>query len=166
MRFVVMMGSVALILMLSWQSALAQNTQGDTDFQVSGQPSAAQLSEFAKQGGQAVVNLRGADEPLPFNEAALANELGVSYYAIPIANANDLTLSKVKLFDQVIGKLQPEQTLLHCASGNRVGAMMALRAGWLQHKSADEALQIGRQHGLKSLADTVAELLQEYPHGR
>ena len=52
------------------------------------------------------------------------------------------------------------KVLMHCGSGNRVGAMMALRARWVQGRSAEEALAIGRSSGLKGLEGDVRTLLQ------
>jgi hypothetical protein len=49
--------------------------------------------------------------------------------------------------------------LVHCASSNRVGAMIALRAALVDGASADAALAEGRRWGLKSLEPQVRERL-------
>ena len=49
--------------------------------------------------------------------------------------------------------------LLHCGSGNRVGALLALKAFWLDGGSAEEALEVGLAGGVTRLEPTVRELL-------
>ncbi len=50
--------------------------------------------------------------------------------------------------------------LLHCRTGNRVGALLALRAS-MQGASDEEALEIGRKAGLGSLETAVVEQLDK-----
>src|SRR5699024_12708494 len=52
-------------------------------------------------------------------------------------------------------------TLVHCASGNRVGALMALRAAWVQGKSKEEALAIGRRWGLTKAEAAIDKRLSQ-----
>ena len=49
--------------------------------------------------------------------------------------------------------------LLHCASGNRVGALLALAAAE-DGASDDAALELGRRAGLGSQVPTVEQVLQ------
>jgi rhodanese-related sulfurtransferase len=58
----------------------------------------------------------------------------------------------------MLAEAKDGKVLLHCASGNRVGAMLALRARWLQGKSADEAMAIGKASGMTGLAADVKAL--------
>ena len=44
-------------------------------------------------------------------------------------------------------------------SGNRVGALFALRAHWLQGLPAVEALAVGRRYGLTKLEPLVMQIL-------
>ena len=53
--------------------------------------------------------------------------------------------------------------MVHCASGNRVGAMLALKAAWIDGASPEEALQLGVDAGLTRLHDRVATLLEQGP---
>ncbi len=72
-----------------------------------------------------------------------------------------LTLAKVRLLDKVLLEHKDKNVLVHCASGNRVGALFALRAAWLDGKEKDLALKIGRERGLTSLEKTVSEMLAQ-----
>src|SRR5690606_38327465 len=49
--------------------------------------------------------------------------------------------------------------LVHCASGNRVGALAALRAAWLQGADEEAAIAEGRRWGLRSLETEVRSSL-------
>jgi hypothetical protein len=50
--------------------------------------------------------------------------------------------------------------MLHCGSGNRIGALFALMAFHLEGESADRALQVGREAGLTRLEPVVRERLE------
>ena len=130
------------------------------DFYVAGQPTAEDIAQFANSGGLNVINLRPPSETPDFNEAAVVTEAGMAYYNIPVAGAAGLTHENVELLDRLLAKLQSQKTLLHCSSSNRVGAMMALRANWLHDAGHDEALAIGKKHGLTKLQPQVERLLQ------
>ena len=49
--------------------------------------------------------------------------------------------------------------MLHCASGNRVGALFAVDAGLNQNIAVEEALQIGRDSGMTRLETVVKQIL-------
>jgi protein tyrosine phosphatase (PTP) superfamily phosphohydrolase (DUF442 family) len=53
-------------------------------------------------------------------------QTGLSYHALPVAGADDLTRENVAKFDQLMQKTAKEGVLLHFANGSRVGALMAL----------------------------------------
>lgn len=126
-----------------------------------GRPNPAHLAHAAELGVKVVVNLCPAAESPGFDEAAVVAGLGMSYVNIPVAGAADLTPANVALLAAALaGYGDKRRTLLHCASGNRVGAMLALKAKQVDGKSAAEALEIGRAAGLTGLEPVVAQLLQ------
>src|SRR5699024_3875630 len=84
-----------------------------------------------------------------YDEAAASAYLGLTYHNIPIEGPADMTRQTVHRLQRLLDKQTGGSTLIHCASGNRVGALMALRAGWLQEKSSDDALATGRHWGLQ-----------------
>ncbi|HET9679770.1 MAG TPA: sulfur transferase domain-containing protein [Gammaproteobacteria bacterium] len=131
------------------------------DLLTGGQPSPDAIRALKAQGMDVVINLRGVGENDAFNEETLTDTLNVSYYTIPIASAADLNRQNATALDQILKHHKDQQILVHCASGNRVGALFALRAAWLQSKSIDEALEIGHEHGLTGLEPQVAAILAE-----
>ena len=69
------------------------------------------------------------------------------------------TASYASLLDDILSDVRGP-VLLHCASGNRVGALLSLRAH-MQGASPEEALELGTEAGLSSLSDTVKALINE-----
>lgn len=125
-----------------------------------GQPNASQLQAFHRLGVRHLVDLRPPEEAPDLNGAAQTSRAGLAYYHIPIAGGDDLTRDHVAVLDTILKRIDGEKTLLHCASSNRVGAMMALHAAWHEGKNQQEALQLGRDYGMTSLESHVVKQLQ------
>lgn len=130
---------------------------------VSGQPTAAAIAQLRSSGITTVIDLRPDQETPDLDEKAEAEKAGLKYRNIAISGAADLTQENVQRFDQLLKETASENVLIHCASGNRVGAMMALQARWLQGKSAEESLAIGKAAGLTGLAAEVQKLVEAPP---
>ena len=127
-----------------------------------GRPAPEHLAKAADLGVKVVVNLCPPAESPGFDEAAVVASLGMSYVNIPVAGAGDLTPANVALLAAALeGHGEQHRALLHCASGNRVGAMLALKAKQIDGKSTAEALDIGRAAGLKGLEPVVMQLLAD-----
>lgn len=134
-------------------------TQPQAQFAAGGQPSVEQLSKAAQTGLKRIINLRPPSEDAGFDEAAEARALGVEYHNLPVAGQADFNVGTVKALNALL-ESAPGETLVHCASGNRVGALMALRAAWLLNSSADAAIETGRQWGLTKLEPVVRQMLK------
>ncbi|MDA0679641.1 MAG: sulfur transferase domain-containing protein [Proteobacteria bacterium] len=125
----------------------------------SGQPDTEVLLLAKNAGFTTVVDLRGESEDRGFDEAAEVSALGMSYVTLPIANADDVTFENAAAFDKILAAAEGP-VLVHCASGNRVGALFALREK-MSGASNDDALAAGKAAGLTSLEPVVLERLQE-----
>ena len=137
---------------------LPQAGQPFADLATAGQPSAEQLRDAQARGFRRIVNLRPHSEPIGYDEAALAAELGLDYVNIPIAGAADLSLENARALDAAVQGVGGP-VLVHCASSNRVGALLALRAQQIQGKTIEDALAVGRAGGLKAMEPLVRQLL-------
>lgn len=126
-----------------------------------GQPLPVQLDAARKAGYRTVINLRPPGEFGGFDEAAAAAGLGFRYVNIPIASPADLTVENAQKLANVLDDLDAYPVLLHCGNSNRVGALMALKAGLLDGEDTDTALEIGRQSGLSGLAEAVRVRLEQ-----
>lgn len=129
----------------------------------SGAVAPEQFEALAAAGVKRVINLRPRAEQGEFDESATVAACGMQYANLPIAGPQDLTLANVKAFDALMAEAGGDSTVVHCASNNRVGALFALRAAWIKGVSTDEALAIGRAHGLLAMEPAVAALLAQGP---
>lgn len=116
------------------------------------------VAALAKAGIDVVINLQ-PDEELSFNEAAAVERAGMGYEHLPISGVADLKQLKILAFDNILRQHHGKKIALHCGSGNRVGAAIALRAGWLRGRKMDTAMERGRIHGLTKLEDEVFKRL-------
>lgn len=116
------------------------------------------VATLAKAGIDVVINLQ-PDAELSFDEAAAVERAGMGYEHLPINGAVDLKQLKILAFDNILRQHHGKKIAVHCGSGNRVGAAIALRAGWLRGRKMDTAMERGRSHGLTKLEDEVFKRL-------
>ena len=116
------------------------------------------VAALAKAGVELIINLQPDDE-LSFDESAAVKRAGMHYEQLPISGVADLKQLKILAFDNVLRQHHGKKTVVHCGSGNRVGAAIALRAGWLRGRKMDTAMERGRSHGLTKLEDEVYKRL-------
>lgn len=125
-----------------------------------GQPDAQAFEAFAHSGYKAVIDMRGADEDRGLkDEAALVKGLGLDYVAFPITDEKQINFETAEELDTLLDQYDGP-VLIHCASSNRVGSLLALRAS-LNGASDEEALDYGRRAGMTRLEPVVKERLAE-----
>ena len=125
---------------------------------IGGQPTPAQFEELAAAGYKHIINVRSAGEMAGSDEPAQVEALGMVYTHISVAGSAGLTDENVRLFDEALGSVEGP-IVVHCATGNRVGALFALRARNLEGVSARDALALGLATGMTSLTATVTAML-------
>ena len=123
-----------------------------------GQPDAGTLERLAAAGYVAVIDLRASDEDRGIAEQSVVESLGLDYLPLPIEDADDVSFDNARRLDELLTRYQ-QPVLVHCASGNRVGALLALRES-LAGATDAEALEFGKQSGLTRLEPVVTERLQ------
>ncbi len=128
----------------------------------SGRLQASDFVALKRAGIDQVIDLSLDAETPDFDEAAAMRAAGITYHNLPITGANGLTRDNVAQFDQLLNSVGHQSTLVHCASSNRVGAMIALRAVLIEGQSTEAALTEGQRWGLKSLEPVVRERLQAW----
>ena len=133
--------------------------QYSEDILCAGQPAESDLNDLKNQGYRSIVNLRPQHEPGQIPQAAdKATQLGFDYHHLPIGGPGDLNEENVTRFDALLKDVSMP-TLIHCGSSNRVGALFALRAAYVNRKDEVEALQEGRKAGLTALEPVVRQIL-------
>ncbi|MFO7306176.1 MAG: sulfur transferase domain-containing protein [Gammaproteobacteria bacterium] len=127
---------------------------------VSGGIDSTHMELLRRAGVEHIVSLRPAEETPGFDEAHAAAQHGLVYHSIPIRGAESLTVDNVRKLDRILHEIGDASALLHCSSGNRVGALIALREAWLYGRPVEHAIAVGREWGLTKLEPTVRELLE------
>ncbi len=120
---------------------------------ISSQPSKETLEALAKKGVKVVVNLRRPEEmaKVTWDEKSAAESLGMTYISVPMSTSLPKEDGLKTLLD-TLGDSQQNPVFLHCASGNRAGAIWALYLGARKGQAADAAIAEGKQAGLNSEA--------------
>jgi protein tyrosine phosphatase (PTP) superfamily phosphohydrolase (DUF442 family) len=93
-------------------------------------------------------------------DGEVVEALGMSYHQLEVAGADDLSVANAKQLGALINGFGSEPYFVHCASGNRVGALIAINKAIANGKDVDQAVEIGKQWGLTSLESTVRTVLQ------
>jgi protein tyrosine phosphatase (PTP) superfamily phosphohydrolase (DUF442 family) len=113
-----------------------------------GQPSAAHFRALRDAGVEVVLDIRDPMEPRGFDQQALMDELGFDYRNIVVSDAH-LTDETLAAITAVMRENDGKQTLVHCASGNRVGGSLI---PWLildQGMTEEEATMAAMRMGLR-----------------
>jgi uncharacterized protein (TIGR01244 family) len=122
-----------------------------------GQPSEAALTAIAAAGYKSVIDLRGANEDRGLDEKKTVELLGMSYVNLPVEGAAGVSYANASALDKLLAEL-PKPVLVHCSTGNRAGALLALRAK-ANGADAQAALELGLANGLVGLKPLVEEQL-------
>ena len=124
-----------------------------------GQPASGDWKELANAGVRTVVDLRAPNEPRGHDEPDAVRAAGLAYVSIPITQS---TLSD-EPFDAVRTLLRDHSRrpiVVHCASSNRVGALLLPYFVLDEKQPLDKALELAIDAGLRS--QELATLAVDY----
>lgn len=124
---------------------------------VGGQPTPAQFERAHELGYKTVINLRRPEEE-GNTDPEQVRRLGMAYLEIPIAGSADMTEDKARALAAALESAD-SPVIVHCASGNRVGGLFAMKAFHIDAMSPEEALAVGKAAGMTRLEPTVREKL-------
>lgn len=113
---------------------------------------------LANSGVRTVIDLRTEAE-VPTETALLAAAAGLDYRRLPVAGEAELDLASARALDLLLDDWSRYPVALVCGSGNRAGALLAVRAFWLDGARPDAALDLGLRAGLTKLEPAVRLLL-------
>lgn len=126
----------------------------------SGQPDEAALHVISEAGYSTVIDLRGPDENRGLDdERASVEAVGMDYVSLPVVGSDAINFETAKALDRILGEAEGP-VLVHCGSGNRVGAVLALRHR-LQGAGVEESVALGKDAGLTRLEGVVRDRLTE-----
>ncbi len=123
-----------------------------------GQPAADDWAAIAARGVGTVIDLRAPGELKDRDEAAEVRAAGMRYVAIPVAGAGGIDDANAKILRAALDAADGP-VLVHCASGNRAGGLLALMQARSGAMTTEAALAFGRSAGMTSTEARVKELL-------
>lgn len=126
-----------------------------------GQLTEEQFRCLAAQGYTTMVSLRPASEEGAGFEEGIAASAGATFHRIAVAGKDGLTRENAVRLHEILDGAGESGAVVYCASGNRVGALFALKAAWVEGKSVEEALGVGRERGMVALEEVVKEMLED-----
>ena len=122
-----------------------------------GQPTTEQFETLAGLGYKTIINMRGTGEN-GSTDPAVVESLGMTYVSIPIAGAADVSEENARKLAKALAANE-HPVVVHCASGNRIGALFAMKAYYVDGKTPEEALAIGQAAGVTRLEPVVRQQL-------
>lgn len=123
-----------------------------------GQPEANAWKQLAEAGVKTVVNLRPHSELSGRNEAQEVKDANLIYINMPVEGPASLNKALTDQLWQVLNG-SDGGVLVHCGTGNRCGAMLALTEAWYRQQDTEDAIAFGKQAGLTGMEPVVRELL-------
>ena len=132
-----------------------------TGLLIGGQPSPEQLTAIREAGYRTVITLRTNNEPGDEGEQATVERLGMKFVRIPVAGASGLTEDNARALSKALGETDVLPAVLHCASGQRVSAMLGLKAFVVDRASAEAAMDLAKSLGITKLEAALRERIAE-----
>jgi uncharacterized protein (TIGR01244 family) len=128
-----------------------------------GQPAMEDFEALAARGYSAVINLRKPGESFPADEAQRAEAAGLRYTSVPMAVV-DFGIEDAWALDAALRSAPAGSVLIHCGSGNRVGALWGMYLGLTEGLTPEAAVEAGYRAGMRSPA--LAERIRASLEGR
>ncbi|UTW59194.1 hypothetical protein KFE96_02475 [Kordiimonas sp. SCSIO 12603] len=129
---------------------------------VGGQPEKMDIAKIKALGFDTIITLRPYTEEttaLTYDEKMVVEDLGMTFVRIPIQTEIDLNDRNLALLNQAL-EAAGGKAFVHCRTGNRVGAMLALRAFKMQKVPFAEAMELGRKAGLNTWTEATEKRLK------
>jgi len=128
---------------------------------VGGQPTPQQLTAIREAGYRTILTLRTDAERGDEGEQATVERLGMKFVRIPVAGASGLTEANARALAKALGEEDVLPAVLHCASGQRVSALLGLKAFVVDRVSATAAIDLAKSLGITKLEAALRERIAE-----
>ena len=132
-----------------------------TGLLIGGQPSAEQLKAIGEAGYRTVITLRTHSERGDEGEQSAVERMGMKFVRIPVAGASGLTEDNARTLGKALGQEDVLPAVLHCATGQRVAALLGLKAFVVDRASATAAIDLAKSLGLNKLEAALRERIAE-----
>lgn len=128
---------------------------------VGGQPSPEQLKAISDAGYRTVITLRTESETGDEGEQALVERLGMKFVSIPVAGPAGLTEPNARALGTALAERDARPAVVHCVSGQRVSALLGLKAFVVDRVSAAAAIDLAKSLGLSKLEPALRKRIAE-----
>ncbi|MES2669453.1 MAG: protein tyrosine phosphatase family protein [Pseudomonadota bacterium] len=126
---------------------------------VAGQPATGDWSALAASGIRTVINLRPQAELQGRDERAEVAAAGMRYVELPVSGPAEITPENAEALSRLLAQADGP-VLVHCASGNRVGGLLAVAMAQ-SGMPVSAALDFGRSAGMKSIEGRTREVIEQ-----
>jgi uncharacterized protein (TIGR01244 family) len=159
--FTTLVACLAFSTIQAQSNDLRNRTDPRENLTTSGQPNVQSLESLANSGYTTIIDLRRPEEDRGIDERSAVEGLGMSYVSLPVDGANGVTFENADALTRLIAEADGP-VLVHCGSGNRAGALLALGEK-LNGADNEAAVAFGLEAGLTGLEPTVRERLETGP---
>ncbi|MDD9890223.1 MAG: sulfur transferase domain-containing protein [Gammaproteobacteria bacterium] len=122
----------------------------EADVLSTGQPTAEQLRVMANSGVRHVISLRPEAEDTGFDEEAMVEALGMSFTRIPVSVGDGgINGENAQSLQALLAEFEGEGVVVHCATGNRVGALISV-SEFAEGNGLEASISEGARWGMTS----------------
>jgi len=132
-----------------------------TGLLIGGQPSREQIKAIEQAGYRTIVTLRPSSELGDEGERALVERLGMTFVSIPVAGAAGLTEENARMLAKVIDTRDALPAVVHGSTGQRVSALLGLKAFVVDRTSPAAAMDLAKSLGLTELEAALRKRIAE-----
>ncbi len=132
-----------------------------TGLLIGGQPTPEHLKTIHEAGYRMIVTLRTDGERGDEGEQAAVERMGLKYVSIPVAGAEGLTEDNARALDEALGGVDVLPAVVHCSTGQRVSALLGLKAFVVDRMSAAAAIDLAKSLGMKEFEAALRERIAE-----
>jgi protein tyrosine phosphatase (PTP) superfamily phosphohydrolase (DUF442 family) len=132
-----------------------------TGLLIGGQPTPEHLKAIHEAGYRMIVTLRTDGEPGDEGEQAAVERLGLKYVSIPVDGAEGLTEDNARALDKELSGVDVLPAVVHCSTGQRVSALLGLKAFVVDRMSAAAAIDLAKSLGMKKFEAALRERIAE-----
>ena len=125
----------------------------------SGQPAPQDWAQIRARGVTTVINLRTPGELAGRDEKAEVEAVGMRYIDIPVAHADGINGDNARLLHDALAPSHGRGVLVHCATGNRAGSLLALEQRDFDGLAPQAALELGRKAGVTRMEPVLKKAL-------
>lgn len=132
----------------SLASILPDGHSIEDDIVPSGQPPKPHIAALGEAGYRTVLDTRAPEDPRSYDEPEAAAKAGMQYLVLPVRNRT-IPEETFDRFRQILRDGGNQPLLIHCGSGNRVGALLIPYLGLDRGMCSETVMVLAKQVGLR-----------------